>query len=163
MVAIFAMVESLAAARISLPFCVTESSLAVPTFTEWPTPKAAILSALVDALRRRSKALNKRVQKFDIELTHESVDGNVLERLNLNLENWMPNPDRLSFVKWDDGTLWVDARRSSKNGWDYEFAFYASCSEIEPAEITETIERSLWITDLDKMLTVWARFEPYRK
>ncbi|MFM2216002.1 MAG: hypothetical protein RL240_320 [Planctomycetota bacterium] len=137
--------------------------MAVPTFTEWPTPKAAILSALVDALRRRSKALNKRVQKFDIELTHESVDGNVFERLNLNLENWMPNRDRLSFVIWDDGTLWVDARRSSKNGWDYEFAVYASCSEIEPAEITETIERSLWITDLDKMLTVWSRFEPYRK
>ncbi len=137
--------------------------MAVPACTEWPTPESALLLAVVDALRSRSKALKHSVQKFDIELTHESVDGNRLERLNLNLENWMPNPDRLSFAIWDDGTLWVDARRSSKNGWDYEFDFYATCSEIDPAEIRDTIERSLWITDAYEMYAVWTRFKPYLK
>lgn len=140
-----------------------ESSLTVPAFTEWPTPESALLSGVVYALRSRSKALNNRVQKFDVELTLESVNGNDFERLNLNLENWMPNPDRLSFAMWDDGTLWVDSRRSSKNGWDYEFAFYASCSEIDATEIVDTIERSLWITDAVEMHAVWTRFKPRRK
>lgn len=137
--------------------------MAIPAFIDWPTPESAMLSAIVDTLRSRSKALNNRVRKFDIELAHESVDGKKIERLNLYLENWMTNPDRLSFAIWDDGSLWVDARRNSKIGWDYEFTFYATCSEIDLAEIGDTIERSLWITDADEMHTVWMRFKPYRK
>ncbi len=81
--------------------------MAVPAFTEWPTPESAMLTAVVAALRSRAKALNNHVRKFDIQLTHDSVDCNGFERLNLNLENWMPNPDRLSFAIWDDGTLWL--------------------------------------------------------
>jgi hypothetical protein len=122
-----------------------------------------MLSTFVDSLRCRSRSLNHRAQKFQIELTRDTVGGTDSERLNLKFESWAPNPDRLSFAIWDDGTIWVDARRSSKNGWDYEFAFYGICSEIDPPEIRDTIERSLWITDAKEMQTLWTRFQPYRK
>lgn len=137
--------------------------MAVPAFAKWPSSECAILSALVDALRSRSKAINNRVRRFDIELIHEPVDGIDFERLNLIFENWKPSPDRLSLAIWGDGTLWLDARRSSKNGWDYEFAFCASCAEIDAIVTRDTIEQSLWITDADEMHAVWAQFKPYRK
>ncbi|MEL7500772.1 MAG: hypothetical protein AAFN77_24480 [Planctomycetota bacterium] len=147
--------------RSTLLLCVTETFLAIPAFNEWPSPESPMLSSLVEALRSRSKSLNNRVHRFNIELTWESVSDTDFERLNLELENGMPRPNRLTFAFWDDGALWIDARQPSKSGWQYGFSFYGTFDNVDAENVREMIEHSMWISNSDDMKSVWHECEPY--
>ena len=145
----------------SLPLCFTENSLSVPALPDWPKPESSLLEGIVDAIRARSKAFKKNVRSFDIGLEIDFDSGSPYERLNLKLGSWSSRPDRLTFVFWDDGNLWVDARQSSKNGWEYELSFYGYYNDIAPDVVRDMIERSLWINQTDAMQKTWSQCKPY--
>ena len=137
-----------------------ESHLAVPSFLDWPKPNSLLLAGIVDSLRARSKAINNRVHKFDVAISTDSDSGSTYERLNLKLDSWQSRPDWLTFVFWDDGTMWLDARRKSKTGWHYKFSFYADVNDIDSDIIRDAIENSLWIDSESDMQSVWSQFNP---
>ena len=120
-----------------------------------------MLAGIVRSIGARSKAFKKCVQEFDIGTEADSRSGSEYERLNLELRSCRDNPDRLTFVFWDDGTLWIDARQPSKTGWQYEFSFYGKFNNVDPAVVRDMIERSLWINDRDQMQTVWHQCGPF--
>jgi len=120
-----------------------------------------MLAAIVAAIRTRSKAFNKSTEQFHIELETDSESDSTFERLNLKLSDWNPQPNRLSFAFWDGGELWVDARQSSKSGWQYEFSFYGTFGGISAEDVRDMIERSMWITNSDEMQSVWNECKPY--
>ena len=137
-----------------------EASLAVPAFSQWPTPRSPALAGVVDAIRARSKAFNYRTARFDIAVVVDIENTPTSERLNISLDNWHDNPDRLTFAFWEDEIMWLDARRYSKGGWEYEFSFYGSFASVEPSDVRDMIEQSLWITDQTEMELIWSRCNP---
>ena len=62
--------------------------MGVPQANDWPTPQSPTLQGIIDALRRRSKAIKGRIGTgfFDISLTDEEVNGERFERLSLDLK-----------------------------------------------------------------------------
>lgn len=120
-----------------------------------------MLAGIVRSISARSKAFTKRVKEFETGIETDSKTGSEYERLNLELRSWRDNPDRLTFVFWGDGTLWIDARQPSTTGWQYEFSFYGNFINVDPDIVRDMIERSFWIADREQMQTVWSQCKPY--
>ena len=79
--------------------------------------------ALIEALRKRSKALSRRGTKVECTPVKEIVDGQEFERgrTDLTITYRVEGAHvELRVHAWGDRWIWVDARRSSKAGWVWQ-------------------------------------------
>jgi hypothetical protein len=81
--------------------------------------------ALLEALRKRSKALSRRGATIECSPVKELVDGREsgLGRTDVTIRYRRgEGPDvQLRVHAWGDRWVWVDARRNSKAGWMWEY------------------------------------------
>ena len=89
--------------------------MSVPQLKDWPTPIAPALREIVDALKKRSKAIKGKTGtgKFNISLVSDDVKGERFERLNLAI-TLFTNADQYTDIRlafWDDFLLRIDIRR----------------------------------------------------
>ena len=80
-----------------------------------PHFQSEFLESVALAFRKRRKALSHRASSADLAKVYELVDGEKIERLEIHL----PKYDNvlLRLHAWPDKLVWLDARRSSKEGW----------------------------------------------
>lgn len=73
-----------------------------------------------EALRKRGKAIKHQNPKVSIERVVERTDGAEWEKLEIECP-YYGKTTRLTLHVWQDRWILVDARRSSKAGWVWEF------------------------------------------
>jgi hypothetical protein len=79
-------------------------------------------AALLEAFRKRSKALSRRGATVECIPVKEIVDGRESElgRTDVTIRYRGPHA-QLRVHAWGDRWVWVDARRGSKAGWVWEY------------------------------------------
>jgi hypothetical protein len=91
---------------------------------EHDSERADFSAALLEALRKRSKALSRRGAMVECRPVKEIVDRqeSVLGRTDLTIRYRVEGAHvQLRVRAWGDRWIWVDARRSSKAGWVWEY------------------------------------------
>ena len=91
---------------------------------EHSSEAAAFSVAFLEAFRKRSKALSRRGAKVECSPVKEIVDGRESQRgrTDLTVKYRVEGAHvQLRVHAWGDRWVWVDARRSSKAGWVWEY------------------------------------------
>jgi len=139
--------------------------MGVPQLKDWPAPIAPALREIVDALKKRSKAIKGKTGtgKFDISLMTDDVKGERFERLNLDV-TLFTNADQYTDVRmafWDDFLLRIDICRpaTGRQGWDYSYGRFGDFTEVPPTTVAEHIEATISTFDLlsDRIDKLWER------
>ena len=137
--------------------------MGVPQANDWPTPQSPTLQGIIDALRRRSKAIKGRISTgtFDISLTDEEVNGERFERLSLDLKLYT-GADQYSYVAlsfWNDSVMHLSIQRASTGrfGWDYNYRRFGDFTNVSSKEMAELIESTVSTFDLmpDTIEKMW--------
>jgi hypothetical protein len=118
----------------------------------FPKSENAALSALLDAIRKRSRALSHKCNVTECERVVELKDGEEHERIELRLQQRSRSALKLTFWMWDDRWCWFDARRGSKSGWTFEWTYEGRLSgDLSGRDLVDAIERTheLIATDAD--------------
>ena len=101
----------------------------------------------LEAFRKRSKALARRGAALECLPVKEIVDGRESERARIDVGlSFRDGGSSVSFRihVWSDRWVWVDARRSSKSGWTWEFTREGRFSGIDGARgLVELAEKSM--------------------
>ena len=138
--------------------------MSVPQLKDWPTPIAPALREIVDALKKRSKAIKGKTGtgKFNISLVSDDVKGERFERLNLAI-TLFTNADQYTDIRlafWDDILLRIDIRRpaTGRQGWDYNYGRLGDFTDVSSRTIAEHIETTISTFDLlpDRIERVWS-------
>jgi hypothetical protein len=78
------------------------------------------LTAVLSALKRRSKALKHRNAVPTVERIVEIRDGVTLERIEIVMR--VRRRQSLTVLAWDDRSIWIHACEAIKNtGWRFQF------------------------------------------
>jgi len=86
-----------------------------------PNVETPSLRNLLDAMRKRSKALGKKFRRIAFETaTDESLDL-PLEKLQISFQQGART--QIQVILWSDRWVWLDARESSKRGWKWSCTF----------------------------------------
>lgn len=84
-----------------------------------PTFEDPFLEGMAFGLRKRTKAISHKVRTLGCDKVYDLRDGERRERLELRIEDI----DQIEFRMhaWPDRWIWLDARRSAKSGWLWEW------------------------------------------
>jgi len=131
-----------------------------------PKADTDFAQAVLDAFRKRSKAISRLAARPECTPVKEVINGreSQLGRTDIEIRYqlrgaWVD----LRFHVWGDRWVWVDARSSSKSGWVWEFTIEGRF--ISPggardlvARAEETISASYKSTDdiPQAMSAIWA-------
>jgi hypothetical protein len=88
-----------------------------------PKGDIAFSRAVMEAFRKRNRALSRRGATVECTPVKEIVDGRESDigRTNVHIVYRVERAKvSLRVEVWDDRWVWVDARRSSKSGWVWE-------------------------------------------
>ena len=81
-------------------------------------------SAVLEALRKRMKAIKRKGVDVHLQPVKEVVDGRESDRGRLDVDlayRVQSAKVRVRIKVWGDRWIWLDARRSSKAGWVWEY------------------------------------------
>ena len=84
------------------------------------TAQAAFIVEVEEWLRKRGKPIRHRKSDISVERVLERTDGVEWEKLEIECP-FYGKTTRLRLHIWNDRWIWIDARRSSKAGWSWEF------------------------------------------
>jgi len=124
--------------------------------------------AVIEAFRKRNRALSRRGASVECTPVKEIVDGRESEvgRADINIE-YRVDAARvvLRLQIWDDRWLRLDVRRSSKSGWVWEstnegrFVSPGGARDLV-SQVEETLSASyLPAADVPRAIsTIWSRF-----
>lgn len=104
--------------------------------------ESEFLEELSIAYRKRRKSLSHRASSADLAKTYELVETERMERLEI----YLPNYDKvvLRLHAWPDRSIWLDARRSSKQGWVWSWTHEGRLLRSHGAkEVIEALEETL--------------------
>jgi hypothetical protein len=119
---------------------------------EHNTERVDFSVALLEALRKRAKALSRRGATIECSPVKEIVDGqeSKLDRTDLTIRYRVAGDDvQLRVHAWGDRWIWVDARRASKAGWVWEYT--SEGRFVSPGEargLVELIEQTMDCSNL---------------
>jgi hypothetical protein len=100
-------------------------------------PQSPYLAELVEAFRRRHRAISSKIKQLSIERVFEIEDGAQLEKLEVTWQRRnKTNAPVVRLFVWSDRWAWADAREGSKSGWRWE---WTSEGRIVNAEAGATI------------------------
>jgi hypothetical protein len=111
----------------------------------FPQPYAPFLIDVVDALRKRSKALKFRVKSLICDRVIERKGDDEVEKIELTIT---PHQDRaktqIRLHFWEDRWIWIDIRRSEKIGWQWRWGNDGRLTgEFEGRDIVVAIEKTI--------------------
>jgi hypothetical protein len=78
---------------------------------------ATFLEEVLFALGRRRKAIRYRVRDLDVQRTTDEDS----EKLSIECKPMGVQRTIVRLFVWPDRWIWIDARKSSKNGWVWQF------------------------------------------
>jgi len=110
---------------------------------------SALLTELVSAVQRRSKAISYRTA---LDMSRER-DGD-LERLNIDIANGV----RLRCSIWDNGAFWIGITKPGprRNGaWAINEQFDGCWNEILPQEFVARLEHTHAFPNIKDVLQTW--------
>jgi hypothetical protein len=82
--------------------------------------ESTFLDELLSSLRRRRKAIRHRTRTLRFERVSDSIDGSESAKVEIECVLLAPRTV-LRLSAWEDRWVWVDARRSGKIGWVWQF------------------------------------------
>jgi hypothetical protein len=85
------------------------------------TAQTTFVAQLQEALRKRGKPIRYRKSDISIEPVIERTNGEEREKLEIECP-FHGTTTRLCVHVWDDRWIWIDARRSSKAGWVWQYS-----------------------------------------
>lgn len=95
--------------------------------------------------------------EWQIDLTNDEGE----ERVDFDFTTYLGGYIRLS--AWEDGRMrFRSCKPGSRRagGWEFQIVIDLSAKEARPEQIVDTFERSRYLSDLEPMLRIWARFDP---
>jgi hypothetical protein len=99
------------------------------------------LEDLAFAFRKRRKALAHKTRLAEHAKVYELVDGEKMERLEIELVEYEKITLRLH--AWPDRLIWLDARRSAKRGWAWVWHYDGRLlGRSSPSKVIEALEVS---------------------
>jgi len=84
------------------------------------TAQTTFIAQVQEMLRKRGKPIRHRKTDISIERVIERVNGDEWEKLEIECP-FYGTTTRLRVHIWDDRWIHIDARRSSKAGWVWQF------------------------------------------
>jgi hypothetical protein len=123
------------------------------------------LQSVAEAFRRRRKALNHRASRADCQKVYEVSESSRTERLEIYLEDGTRQRGALLRLHaWPDRWIWVDARRSTKTGWAWEWTYegrllgkHAGQDVVEALEKTYDLLPSMDAALTQELVKPWKR------
>jgi hypothetical protein len=123
-----------------------------------PISENAWIADVLGALRRRSRALRRKVHSLECERVFEEIDGARSERIDLALRGARSRGPVFRAKLWADRWTWVDAREAGKSGWTIEWTFQGrAAGGLAGREFIAAIEETLFVMSLPAMPTAKAR------
>ncbi len=110
---------------------------------KWPDVDAPMLQAVVDAFRKRSKAIRYQFRHLECTREFEESSRGTLERLNIDSRLLNSTMIRLSI--WPDGCLWYRICRPGPRkagGWEVNVSFFGDSKECGPLMLRDLFEKS---------------------
>jgi len=91
----------------------------------FPTFENEFLNSVVYSLRKRHKSLKHKLHSITCNKVYEVYEDNTkLEKLELDFrESRTYNGMTCRLFVWPDRWVWVDARKATKKGWEWEWTF----------------------------------------
>lgn len=85
-------------------------------------PQSLYLAAIVDAFRRRHRAISSKIMQLLVERVIENDRGEKLEKIEVTYRRRRPGKSPVIRLHvWSDRWAWVDAREAAKAGWRWEW------------------------------------------
>jgi hypothetical protein len=117
-----------------------------------PISENAWIADVLGALRRRSRALRRKVHSLECERVFEEIDGARSERIDLALRGARSRGPVFRAKLWADRWTWVDAREAGKSGWTIEWTFQGrAAGGLAGREFIAAIEETLFVMSLPAM------------
>jgi len=117
------------------------------------------LTLLSGALMKRRKAIKYRVKKIEFQkIIEKGAESSNTKKLEITITPCSRVVIRL-FV-WDDRWVWIDARRSSKNGWLFEWTSSGRVLQESARNLVSTLEQSISYavaSEDNKLNNIWDK------
>lgn len=121
-----------------------------------------LLTDLLEALRKRSRAIKHKGAQLTIERVIEEADGEKRERLEIECR--LRKRQRVRLLVWDDRALWVHAAEAvPKSGWKFQFTDsgrYVGTADtrmlVSALEATWAAMYEMTSADTGRLATIWA-------
>ena len=121
-----------------------------------------LLTELLEALRKRSRAIKHKGVQVAIERVIEEADGEKRERLEIDCRLGKRQQARL-FV-WDDRALWVHAAEAiPKSGWKFQFTDSGRYVGTADARMLVSALEATWAAmyemapaDIGRLASIWT-------
>jgi hypothetical protein len=89
---------------------------------QFPFFDSELLGSLSSALERRRKSIGNRTSKFLIQKVFEQTAEGRFEKLEAEVRTRSSRHSPVFRIYvWEDRLLWLDARASSKSGWEWSW------------------------------------------
>lgn len=120
------------------------------------------LSEVIEAFRKRSRAIKHQGGMLAIERVVEVTDGEKRERLEIECR--IRKRQRVCLLVWDDRALWLHAAESiPKSGWKFQFTEsgrFAGAGDarmlISAFEATMSAVYEMTAADTGRLTAIWA-------
>ena len=130
---------------------------AIPHFAD-----SQFLTAVVEALRKRGRAIKHQGVSLTTTRTVEVTDGEKCERLEI--EARLRKRQQFKLFAWDDRALWMHAAEGSPAGsWNFQFTDGGRLmSAHTAADLVSALEASweamfeITAEDLDRLGSIWS-------
>jgi hypothetical protein len=119
--------------------------------------ESPFLDDLLSSLTRRRKAIKHRVRALRAERVSDSSDGLESAKVEIQCDLLAPRT-MLRLNAWADRWIWVDARRSGKSGWVWQFTTEGRLLGDQLArELVAALEASIGAQGIESDLrAIWA-------
>ena len=124
--------------------------------------ESEFLESLAAAFRRRRKAISHGSQQASCAKVYESTARQKLERLEIHIQ--MRTRGKFRLHAWPDRMVWLDARKSAKAGWAWEWTLDGRLlGQADIGLIIGAVEKSLELfyeidgPQVHKFAPVWIR------
>lgn len=88
----------------------------------FPEPKNRHLKTYIFSLKKRSKAIKYKCDSIQCERVIENFQQRRVEKIETEVQ-FIDRTQQLRLFIWEDRWIWLDARKSSKSGWVWEWEF----------------------------------------
>ena len=96
-----------------------------------PEFKSSFLTEITKSFFKVRKSLKYNSHDVKFNKVIETIDSKKLEKVELSIRSSLSrNSIKIRLYIWADRWLWIDARKSKKDGWEWEYTFEGRLSGL---------------------------------